>query len=599
VGVDQGNSALVLAGQSQYFLNWTDPGNYNIVRQIKTGCLEGTSVLDSTKGGSQMTVFRKTIGQMFDDIAGKHAQRDALVHAECDVRYTYELLSQEIDRVARGFICRGIARGDKVAIWSPNTSQWLIAWLGLAKIGAITVPVDPDASRDNLLYILGQSECCGLIVAGDTDDQKMVAMAGQIRNALPALSHLFVIGDSTDANTISWQALASGADAISPNTLAETAAAVQPQDPVAIMYTSGTTGQPKGVVLDHPGLINKSIVATERQGITATDKLCLFFPLFHMFGNTCIALAGFLRGAALIMPGRTFEPVKILKAIPAEQCTAIYGSPSMLIALVDHPQFRKNDWASVTKGIIGGAPCPIELMRRIVEDIGVSDITVAYGITETSSWITMTHPTDTIELRVSTIGTALPCNEVKIVDPATGARLDPGHQGELCTRGFLMKEYYMMPGATAAAVDRKKWFHTGDLGVMDQQGYVKITGRVKDVIVRRGVEIYPVEIEEVLYLLAEISEVQVFGFNLPGSENGQEVAAWIKLKEGAQLSLETVAAHVQVQLPAEKIPQHYKFVSEFPMTGSGKVQKYKMTELAEKEYHEVGSGNAEGGKMKV
>ena len=411
-------------------------------------------------------------------------------------------------------------------------------------------------------------------------------MAGQIRDDLPALSHLLVIGDSTDANTISWQDLTGGADAVPQNTLAETAAAVQPQDPVAIMYTSGTTGQPKGVVLDHQGLINKSIVATERQGITAADRLCLFFPLFHMFGNTCIALAGFLRGAALIMPGRTFDPAQILTAIPAEKCTAIYGSPSMLIALVDHPQFRKNDWASLTKGIIGGAPCPIELMRRIVEDIGVSDITVAYGITETSSWITMTHPTDPIELRVSTIGTALPCNEVKIVDPATGGPLAPGHQGELCTRGFLMKEYYKMPGATAAAVDRKKWFHTGDLGVMDQQGYVKITGRVKDVIVRRGVEIYPVEIEEVLYMLAEISEVQVFGFNLPGSENGQEVAAWIKLKEGTQLSLETVASHVRAQLPAEKIPQHYKFVSEFPMTGSGKVQKYKMAERAEKEYLE-------------
>jgi fatty-acyl-CoA synthase len=253
----------------------------------------------------------------------------------------------------------------------------------------------------------------------------------------------------------------------------------------------------------------------------------------------------------------------------------------MLIAIVDHPQFRKSDWASLTKGIIGGAPCPIELMRRIVEDIGVSDITVAYGITETSSWITMTHPADPIELRVSTIGTALACNEVKIVDPATGDTLDPGYQGELCTRGFLMKEYYKMPGATAAAVDREKWFHTGDLGVMDPQGYIKITGRVKDVIVRRDLEIYPVEIEEVIYLLAEVSEVQVFGFNVSGAQKGQEVAAWIKLKEGTLLSLDTVTAHVRAHLPAEKNPQHYKFVTEFPMTGSGKVQKYKMAEMTE------------------
>ena len=528
-----------------------------------------------------MTVIQKTIGQMLDDIAGQHGSRDALIHTECDVRYTYDLLSQKIDRVARGFIYHGVARGDKVAIWSPNVPQWLIAMLGLAKIGAITVPVEPAATRANLLYILKQSECCGLVVAGGPDDKKMVDMARQFRNDLPALSHLFVIGDSSGADTTAWHKLTAGGDAVSQDTLAKAAKAVQPQDPVAIMYTSGTTGQPKGVVLDHPGLINKSIVATERQGITAADRLCLFFPLFHMFGNTCIALAGFLRGAALIMPGRTFDPTRILRAIPAEKCTAIYGSPSMLIALVDHPQFRKSDWASLTKGIIGGAPCPIELMRRIVEDIGVSDITVAYGITETSSWITMTHPADPIELRVSTIGTALACNEVKIVDPATGDTLDPGYQGELCTRGFLMKEYYKMPAATAAAVDREKWLHTGDLGVMDPQGYIKITGRVKDVIVRRDLEIYPVEIEEVIYLLAEVSEVQVFGFNPPEAEQGQEVAAWIKLKEGTLLSLDTVAAHVRAHLPTEKIPQHYKFVTEFPMTGSGKVQKYKMAEMAE------------------
>jgi len=218
------------------------------------------------------------------------------------------------------------------------------------------------------------------------------------------------------------------------------------------------------------------------------------------------------------MPGRMFDPARILTTIPAEKCTAIYGSPSMLIALVDHPNFRKGDWGSLSKGIIGGAPCPMELMRRIVEDIGISDITVAYGITETSSWITMTYPGDPIELRVATIGTALSCNEVKIVDPATGAKLEAGLQGELCTRGFLMKEYYRMPGATAAAIDKKNWFHTGDLGVMDHQGYLKITGRVKDVIVRQGVEIYPVEIEEIIYLLPEVSEVQVFGFNTPGTK---------------------------------------------------------------------------------
>jgi len=535
-----------------------------------------------------MTFIQETIGHLLDRVAREHARRDALIHTENGIRYDYQGLSREIDRVARGFIKRGIKQGDKVAIWAPNVPEWLLSLLGLAKIGAITVPIDPAATRENLQYILEQSECRGLIVAGRDADDGTVKMAREAGHDIPTLEQLFVAGDFSAAGMISWRELIAGGKELPQDTLVGTAAAVKPQDPVAIMYTSGTTGQPKGVVLDHPGLINKSMVATERQGISAADKLCLFFPLFHMFGNTCIALAGILRGAALVMPCRVFEPDRILPVIPREKCTAIYGSPSMLIALIDHPQFRKNDWASLSKGIIGGAPCPMELMRRIVEDIGVSDITVAYGITETSSWITMTHPNDPIELRVSTIGTPLGCNEVKIVDPATGETLGPGRQGELCTRGFLMKEYYKMPGATAAAIDRKNWFHTGDLGVMDQQGYIKITGRLKDVIVRRGIDIYPVEVEEVIYLLPEVSEVQVFGFDPPSADIGQEVAAWIKLKEGAQLSLEAVAAHARANLPEEKIPRYYKFVSKFPMTGSGKVQKFKMAQMARKEYTEGG-----------
>ena len=530
-----------------------------------------------------MSIIQKSIGQLLSEVAKANSDRDALVHTETGQRYNYQELSHEIDRAARGFLSQGIRPGDKIALWSPNVPEWMIAFLGLAKIGAITVPIDPAAAKDNLFYILGQSESRGLIVADSAGCGDMLAAASTAKSDIPLLEYIIVITGSSGSDLISWNELISAGENTTLDTLATISGAVNPEDPVAIMYTSGTTGRPKGVVLDHLGLINKSMVSTERQGISTDDRLCLFFPLFHMFGNTCIALAGLFRGAALIMPCRNFDPTKVLGAIPAEKCTAIYGSPSMLITLIDNPEFQKTQWATLAKGIIGGAPCPIELMRGIVEDIGVSDITVAYGITETASWITMTHPDDALELRVSTIGRPLACNEVKIVDPASGHSLAPDQQGELCARGFLMKEYYKMPAATAAAVDRAKWFHTGDLGLMDPDGYVRITGRLKDVIVRNDIELYPVEIEEAIYMLPEISEVQVFGF--PDQPKSQEVAAWIKLKEDSQMSLESIAAHVRAQLPLEKHPKYYKIVSEFPMTGSGKVQKFRMAEMAEKEYY--------------
>ena len=529
-----------------------------------------------------MQIIQKTIGGLLEEIAATYPLHDALIQAEMEIRYNFERLSQEINRTARGFISKGIKSGDKIAIWAHNSAEWLLSFLGLIKIGAIVVPIDPNATIENLHYILAQSECCGLIISGGSQHKKYAEMALAAKKKMTSLQFIFVLGKAATEEMIDWVELSDMAKRVENSALSEKAQAVDARNPMAIMYTSGTTGQPKGVVLDHRGLINKSMVSTERQGITHKDRLCLFFPLFHMFGNTCIALAGLLRGAAIIMPSETFEPPKVLRAILQERCTAIYGSPSMLIALIDHSEFKKEDWHTVSKGTIGGAPCPMELMRRIVEDIGVSDITVSYGITETSSWITMTHPTDPIHLRVSTIGTPLPCNEIKIIDPRTGEQLPPNRQGELCTRGFLMKEYYKMPAATAAAIDKDRWFHTGDLGEMNQQGFVKITGRLKDVIVRDGIDIFPVEVEEIIYRLSEISEVQVFGFPHPGK--GQEVAAWVKLKEGVQLPLDSLAAHVEAHLPENKWPKHYKIVSNFPMTGSGKIQKFKLAEMGQKEY---------------
>ena len=529
-----------------------------------------------------MQVIHKSIGQMFSEVTERFPDKEALVHSPSGTTWTFSQLLNEIDKAAAGMLACGFQPGDKIALWTSNLAEWMVAFIALAKMGAVVIPVDPSATRDNLHYILDQSQSRGLILSVDENGSEPVEWASNLKDELSGLDTIVAIGESLPEGMISWSEIRMRGESHDALHLAQTARAVNPEDPVSIMYTSGTTGSPKGVVLDHLGLINKSMHSTNRQGITDKDRLCLFFPLFHMFGNTCIALAGLIRGAALIMPCTNFDPDLILDTIPGQSCSAVYGSPSMLIALLDHPNFNAMDWVTVKKGIIGGAPCPMELMKRIVTDIGVSDITVAWGITETASWITMTRPDDPIELRVSTIGTPLECSEVKIVDPRSGQSLAATEQGELCTRGFLMSSYYRMPGATTAAIDRDGWFHTGDLGTMDEKGYVRITGRLKDVIVRDGLDIYPIELEEIIYELSDVSEAQVFGFE--HETRGQEVAAWVKIKEGADLTLSEIAEHVGQRLPPQQHPAHYKFVDAFPMTGSGKVQKFKMAELAAKEY---------------
>ena len=529
-----------------------------------------------------MEIIRKTIGQMINEIAEKYPNNDALIHTDIGTRYNYSLLLWEINRAAKGMIKMGLQKGDRVALWGPNITEWIISQIALARIGAIMVPIIPGAERDDLHYILEQSESRAIIMARGLEGDEYIETILSVMDELPCLEHIFVSATKTYPDTIPWSELTAMGDEVTMQDLEEREGKIDPEDPVAIMYTSGTTGRPKGVVLDHLGLINKSLCSTKRQGLNHQDRLCLFFPLYHMFGNTCISLSGLLIGAAIIMPCLAFDPPKILKAIYEEKCTAIYGSPSMIISLLDHSDFRKKRWGTVMRGILGGAPCPMELMKRLVQDVGVSDITVAYGITEVSSWTTMTHPDDPLELRVSTIGTPLECNQVKIVNPSTGEDLPPNKKGELCIKGLLMKEYHKMPATTSAAIDREGWFHSGDLGLMDEKGYLQITGRLKDVIIRDGIEIYPAELEEVIYNLPEVSEVQVFGF--PYSGKGEEVAAWVKLKEGMNMSLDNLSEYTKKRLDNDKEPHYFKFVSRFPMTRSGKVQKFRLSKMAQKEY---------------
>ncbi|MCF8062020.1 MAG: AMP-binding protein [Deltaproteobacteria bacterium] len=529
-----------------------------------------------------MKTLHETIGRLITETANAHPKRDALIHTEAGVRYTYELLLWEAGRIARGLTALEIARGDRVVLWASNLPEWIVSQVALARIGAVLVPLDPGTEQEDLHYILEQCEARAAIVDPGLQADEAVPMMQAERERIPGLEHLIALSDKSFPGTLLWSELGAMGDDLPLRALEEREARVDPREPVAIMYTSGTTGRPKGVVLDHLALVNKSMASTERQGVDHTDRLCLFFPLFHMFGNTCIALAGLLRGAALVLPCGSFDPERILHALADEGCTAVYGSPGMIIALLEHPRFKAGKWRNVTKGTLGGAPCPMELMKRLVTEVGVSDITVAWGITETASWITMTHPDDPLELRVSTIGTPLPVNEVRIVDPVSGDPVPAGRPGELCVRGFLMKEYFRMPAATASAVDREGWFHSGDLGEMDGKGYVKITGRLKDIIERDGVRVHPTEVEEVLYGLFGVGEVQVFGF--PHPERGQEMAAWIRPREGAELSVERLKAYGEEHLPPELWPRHYKLVDAFPTTRSGKVQKFKLAEQAREEY---------------
>jgi fatty-acyl-CoA synthase len=523
----------------------------------------------------------KTIGQLLNDIADRYPYNLALVHHERDIRYEYGRFLAEVDRVARGLMKIGIGRGDKVALWAPNIPEWIISQMAVAKLGSILVPIDVGAGTDDVRYVLEQSGCRSLIMTRGLEHDEYVGTLSEL-DYRSLLEHVIIVDEKPYPHTTSWNQLVEMGGKVEAEALTSRESELKPNDPVAIMYTSGTTGKPKGVVLNHRGLVTKSIFSAQRQGLNNQDRLCLFFPLFHMFGNTCIALTGLLTGASLVMPARTFEPSKTLSAISRESCTALYGSPSMFITLMDHPEFKAESWVTLRKGIIGGAPCPMELMRKVVEDIGISDITVAYGITEASSWITMTNPKDPLDLRVSTIGTALECNEVKIIDPISGEDLPAGRQGELCTRGFLMIGYYDMPAATAAAIDQDGWFHSGDLGEMDEASYIKITGRLKDVIVRDGTEIFPTDLEETIYRLPGVSEVQVFGF--PHPEKGQEVAAWIKASEQANLSLDAVEQFVTNHVERERAPHYYKLVTEFPMTRTGKVQKFRLADMASKEY---------------
>lgn len=541
-----------------------------------------------------MELLRTSAGNLLGEVAAKYPEKEALVDISKKERLSYREFLRRTNQLAKAFLKLGFKKGEHVALWAPNRSEWIITQFALAQIGVILVSIDTNAQAQQLEYILKQSDSTSLILAEGLKASEYIeairqlcpevtgSKPGQLHSPkLPNLQDMILISDRSSPGMFNWsEILEAGAD-VPDTTLRERQLTSCEDDVVTILYTSGTTGAPKGVMSTHFGIINVTLASAENQRLTEKDRLCLSVPLSHMFGCICVTLAAIIKGATLVIPSETFDSAKILEVIENERCTAIYGSPGGFISLMENPRYPNSNLSSLRTGIMGGAQCPMEVMKRVVEEMGVSEIVIGYGQTEASSWITMTTPDDPLELRVSTVGKSLPNVEVKIVDPKSGEEVQAGTVGELCSRGLNMKGYYKMPAATEKALDRKGWLHTGDLATMDERKYIRTAGRLTETI-RKGEEtIYPTEVEEVLFSHPRISSAQVFG--VPDKILGEEVAAWIKLEEGASATKEDILRYCEGKLPASHLPAYIKFVKEFPMTPLGKAQKFRMREITIKE----------------
>ncbi|RKD25096.1 AMP-binding protein [Ammoniphilus oxalaticus] len=532
-------------------------------------------------------LIRTTIGELLDQTAQRYPDHEAVVYMERDLRYSYRAFQAICNQVAKGFLSIGIEKGDPIAIWATNVPEWVITQFASAKIGATLVTVNTNYRADELEYLLKHSEAKTLVLidglVGDNYIEILYGICPELHSSapghlaakrLPHLKNVIYIGEQYTPGMFNWNDIVPKGELISDQQLAYRQASLDPLDVINMQYTSGTTGFPKGVMLTHYSIINNAIKVADCQKITPDDRICIPVPFFHCFGCVMGALACVATGATMV-PLISFRPQRVLEAVQTEKCTALYGVPTMFIAELNHPRFREYDLSSLRTGIMAGSPCPIEVMRRVVNDMGIRDITIAYGLTEASPVVTQTRIEDSIERRVSTVGRAHEHVEIKIIDPDTDETLPPGEQGELCTRGYhVMAGYYNMSEQTAAAVDHEGWLRTGDLATMDEAGYIKITGRLKDMIIRGGENIYPREIEEFLHSHPKVLDAQVTG--VPDARYGEQVAAFIKLKENETLTADEIKRYCRGKIANYKIPQYVTFVTEYPMTASGKVQKFKL-----------------------
>jgi fatty-acyl-CoA synthase len=529
--------------------------------------------LSYANGPSTQPLLGETIGENLERTAARVPDHLALVSRHQNRRYTYAEFNAAVDEVARGLLALGLEVGDRIGIWSPNCAEWVLVQYASAKAGVILVNINPAYRTSELAYALNQSGCRMLIAAQAFKTSNYEAMIEEVRPALPALERVILLG------TAGWDSLVAGAASVSDEALRERMAGLQFDDPINIQYTSGTTGFPKGATLSHHNILNNGYFIGEACRYSEADRVCIPVPFYHCFGMVLGNLACTTHGAAIVIPEAGFEPGATLEAVAAERCTSLYGVPTMFIAELEHPDFEKYDLSSLRTGIMAGSPCPVEVMKQVVSRMHMDEVTIAYGMTETSPVSTQTVPEDSLEHRVSTVGRVHPHVEVKIIDPETGRVAERGTPGELCTRGYsVMTGYWNDPERTAEAIDRAGWMHTGDLATMDADGYVNIVGRIKDMIIRGGENIYPREIEEFLYTHPDVSDVQVIG--VPDVKYGEELMAWIKVREGAVLTEDSLKEFCKGKIAHYKVPRYMKFTDEFPMTVTGKIQKFKMREQA-------------------
>ncbi|AZV42536.1 AMP-binding domain protein [Peribacillus asahii] len=530
-----------------------------------------------------------TIGQLLEQTARVSGDKEAVVYHDLGLRYTYREFEKLCREVARGFMSLGIEQGDHMAIWATNKPEWLISQFSTAKMGGVLVTVNTNYRRSELEYLLQQSDATTIILMEEYRGHSFIetlyevvpelreSKPGQLQSKrLPKLKNVIVLGENRYPGTYSWDDVLKGKADVTEEMLDERMSNQSPSDVINMQYTSGTTGFPKGVMLTHSNLVNNGLNIAGCMKLTNEDRLCIPVPFFHCFGCVLGTMACVSVGATMV-PIEEFNPSDVLRTVAAEKCTGLHGVPTMFIAELNLDDFDSYDVSTLRTGIMAGSNCPIEVMKNVVEKLGMSEITITYGQTESSPGITMTRTDDPIELRVSSVGRALPNVEVKIVDPTTGEEVPSGTQGELCTRGYhVMKGYYKNPEATQEAIDHEGWLHTGDLAVMDGNGYCKITGRLKDMIIRGGENVYPREVEEFLYQHPAILDVQVIG--VPDKKYGEVVMAWIILKEGETLTEEEVKEYCKGQISHFKIPRYVQFTKEYPMTASGKIQKFKLKE---------------------